>query len=151
MGRLKGTVPPLKVAQPLELESSFVTDCGAPSIYERPLECVDCTMCCNSLDDCYPTAPAGIQKAGFANYKSFSRVLFIVIIGVCVVLHFTSVIFQEIKDKTVAQAFSDVGASAAVTKRDKRYALDKIGSNSVFSFFLTRKWWGWAIALITMA
>ena len=129
----------------------------------------------NSLDDCYPTgALTVIQKsgelflfvfstesfvcifahpnfAGFKNYKSFSWLFFLALLGACVVSHLASVIFGRIKDRRAAEASSDDAASPEVSERDKHYALNTIGADSVFSFFLTKKVWGWVIALITMA
>eukprot|EP00957_Ditylum_brightwellii_P204495 15339535-Ditylum_brightwellii.AAC.1 len=32
--------------------SSFIADCGSPSDFDSPLNCPDCTMCCNSLQEC---------------------------------------------------------------------------------------------------
>ena len=29
--------------------SAFVTDCGVPSVFDEPLECENCTMCCESF------------------------------------------------------------------------------------------------------
>ena len=30
-------------------EATFITDCGVPSAFEEPLECKNCTMCCEYL------------------------------------------------------------------------------------------------------
>merc|ERR1712194_723323 len=51
--RLSGTIPPITDINLRPGESSFVADCGVPSTYEDPLACADCTICCNSLDNCY--------------------------------------------------------------------------------------------------
>ena len=68
----------------------------------------------------------------------------------CVVVHVVSVIFCHITDGKLAHASSDGRAYAANTKRDNICALDTIGVDSVFIFFLTDKWWGLDIALVTM-
>ena len=95
-------------------ESSFVTDCGSPSIYEEPIKCDGCTMCCalfccfnlvyyrclvclsvvlfssgNKDEQCFPYEKPlllQIQAPGFHSYGSFSWVLLLITVGLCCIL-----------------------------------------------------------------
>jgi len=44
--RFKGIVPSIKLEKTRFNESSFIADCGVPSVFDAPLICLDCTMCC---------------------------------------------------------------------------------------------------------
>ncbi len=44
--RITGISDALKVSDIEYGNSSFVTDCGVPSAFDKPLNCANCTMCC---------------------------------------------------------------------------------------------------------
>jgi hypothetical protein len=53
--RLTGSMPFVN-SWGLSGTSSFISDCGVPSVFDEPLVCPNCTMCCNAMDECQPTA-----------------------------------------------------------------------------------------------
>ncbi|KAL7547744.1 hypothetical protein ACHAWF_012488, partial [Thalassiosira exigua] len=57
--RLDGTIPLLNLTFPEGY--SFISDCGNPSAFDKSLECLECTMCCNSQGDCYPNTELDIM------------------------------------------------------------------------------------------
>ncbi len=44
--RFAGTVPSINLEFRGFDESSFISDCGVPSVFDDPLICEGCTMCC---------------------------------------------------------------------------------------------------------
>eukprot|EP00957_Ditylum_brightwellii_P179147 13648403-Ditylum_brightwellii.AAC.1 len=48
--RLQGTMP--RLTSKGQTKSSFISDCGSPSEFDTPVDCPDCTMCCNSRQEC---------------------------------------------------------------------------------------------------
>ena len=74
--RLQGSVPYVD-KQAMSGDSSFITDCGVPTDFDEPLECEDCTVCCNSDGDCHFNKVTAVEEAGFTSYKNFSWVFFL--------------------------------------------------------------------------
>lgn len=142
-------------------ESSFITDCGSPSIY-IPIKCEGCTMCCNADKKCYPQEEPRllqVQLPGFQSYSSFSLVLLAIMMGLCCFLVLMSYSWDFIKTSQSPQQtqFSFRGLKRlssrylfSQSKADEKYALEHLGKGSVYSFFLSESVVGWLIALATV-
>ena len=78
--------------------SSFVSDCGVPTMFLLPPNCDGCSICCNSLDDCYPQEDNDIQDAGFKDYDQFSWAFFLIIVVGCCGLLLVSFMYRKYKD-----------------------------------------------------
>ena len=159
-------------------ESSFVSDCGAPSIYKEPLVCDNCTLCCtepnlhvkiwltldqliqfhfdcilnigNSADDCYPNKTTLIQEAGFRDYTRFSLIFLSLIVVGCCILRLVSSCYWRNTGNAQLNTSNPQDLIKAID-REKEYALDLIGRDSVYRYFLSESWIGWGIALGTVA
>ena len=123
-------------------KSSFISDCGAPSIYEDPVDCPSCTMCCNSLDDCYPQDDSKMARAGL-KFTDLLWMLFLGIFCTCWLVHIVLFFKREKGNMSLEQL-------DAQRFEDKVYALDTIGRDSVYRFFLGECWQGWFIALVIL-
>lgn len=137
--RLSGTLPSLN----LEFidPSSYISDCGNPSDFEDSLVCIECTMCCNMQDDCYPQEESDIQKLGFANFMYFTGAFMGGIFVACCALAFASFIY-DVRHTINLRSFSK--------DLDRKYALGTVGDDSVYSFLLGTTFIGWLIVLITI-
>jgi hypothetical protein len=142
--RLTGSMPTVNV-QGLTEVSSFITDCGVPSDFDEPLSCPNCTMCCNSAGECESTAlPKLLQvnEYGFHSYAEFTLVFLLSLTGiVCLVVSLSSLHDSLQKPST---------RRLSIIQLDKKYALDNIGAASVYSFFLSKSWCAWSVALLVM-
>jgi hypothetical protein len=99
----------------------------------------------NSADDCHPKEFNGLQKAGLQTYAKFSWVFFLGIISSCCVLYFVSNAYGKYKDSVLSNP-SGPQPSDNIIDRDARYAMETIGEDSVYRFFLRDSLWGWGIA-----
>lgn len=108
-------------------------------------------MCCNSQNDCFPTDLSQVQEAGFDDYMSFTWVFFLSMIGGCCVLHLATFMYGEYQIRSRPGPLDPSEVSRDAVNRDKKYALDTIGCDSVYRFFLSNSWPGWGFALGTMA
>ena len=124
-------------------KSSFIADCGAPSIYEDPVDCPSCTMCCNSLDDCYPQDENKTAQEEGLKYTDVLWILFLGILCTCWLVHIT--LFYKRQKVSLSLQQLEMKMS-----KDKEYALDTIGRDSVYRFFLGKSWQGWSIALVIL-
>ena len=150
--RLEGEVPlSLNVYETSFQESSFISDCGVPTDFDEPLLCEECTMCCNNNGDCHSTEPARLAqvpaKRGFSSYAEFIWVFLFLLIGYCMLI----VAASSLYDLRRSERFIVTARRPSVTIRDKKYAMDTIGQDSVYSFFLTTKWKAWVLALAVLA
>ena len=147
--RLSGEVPPdLHLVNSLpheDITSAFITDCGLPTDFDEPLLCEECTMCCNSNGDCHSTERPNLEQVkakGFESYAHFIWVFLLILLGyVCLIV--------------LASLYCDCSSGFAneqstITK-DKKYALDAIGEDSVYSFYIGKSWPGWGITLAVTA
>ena len=157
-------------------ESSFVTDCGSPSIYEEPIKCDGCTMCCalfccfglwyyrclvclsfvlfssgNKDEKCFPYEKPlllQVQAPGFHSYGSFSWVLLLITVGLCFILAVASYMKSYMKSKG-----EGVGRRLSYFQKksiaDSEYAIKYMGEGSVYCFFLRNNLVGWLIVLVT--
>ena len=149
--RISGVVPrDLNVGESLpqdEKTSSFITDCGLPTDFDDPLECKECTMCCNSAGDCHSTEKPRLEQfeaKGFDSYAEFIWVFLLLQFGcVCLI-----VLASYIYDKSPSMSERE-GRSMFI--RDKNYALETIGEDSVYHFYMTNKKRAWGVAVAVMA
>lgn len=162
--RLFGTIP-LGLNVNIQNPSSFITDCGVPSAFEEPLVCGNCSMCCESWifcegflflsylhliyhtaiislgnlqGECQPNEETKIQQDGFESYESFTWVFFLSVFGFCCVLFLASRIFHTIRNKNR----SIQARRQSQINRDTFVALDSIGIDSVYQFFLGNRFQG---------
>jgi len=143
--RLTGTMPPIP-SDFLTGVSSFVSDCGVPSDFGTPIRCPECTMCCNLAGNCQSTEiPTSFQDEvlGFDIHQQFSWVFGISLATYMMFLLIGSFAYDRLSE---SRSYYD----RSMKERDKKYALNKIGSGSVYSFFLTKNWVAWLIAVIVM-
>ena len=152
--------------------SSFVTDCGSPSIYDEPIECDGCTMCCalfscfslmsyrclvcsslvlslsgNKDEKCYPydrPPLLTIQAPGFQTFQSFSLVLLLITLCLCCILALAS--YMKSRGEGVARRLSYFHKKSIA---DAEYAIKCMGEGSVYSFFLSNNVLAWLIGLGT--
>ncbi|KAL7465997.1 hypothetical protein ACHAXS_006290, partial [Conticribra weissflogii] len=149
--RISGTIPNIRVDKADLKESSFVSDCGVPTEFDDPLACISCTMCCNSLGDCNPNYRTSIQSGGFSGYTQFSWVFFVAIFGFSLLIIIASFFYDKFKIRKSSNLTNYGSRRQSMKRKAKKYALDKIGENSVYRFFLGKSWWGWSVALVVMA
>jgi len=127
-------------------DSSFITDCGNPSDFEKSLKCENCTMCCNAQGNCYPNKDTDIQKTRIKNYTNFSLVYFASFVGVTLIVVLVLSAFNRHKDRHLP------GTSIRqLSVKDQKYALGALGADSVYQFFMGKSCCGWSIAIATVA
>jgi hypothetical protein len=132
--------------------SSFISDCGVPSVFDEPLVCPNCTMCCNAMDECQPTAKnklLQIDLGGFESYSSFSWVLLLCLAGILCLVVILSSLYDRRSEKSM-QTMTQSLRRLAKIESDTKYALEHIGDDLVYSFFLTRSWLAWGVALFVV-
>ncbi|KAL7554398.1 hypothetical protein ACHAWF_017845, partial [Thalassiosira exigua] len=146
--RLSGTIA--KLGYDFPNSSSYIADCGNPSLFEEPLVCEECTSCCNSAGDCYPQEESQIQQAGFENYIQFSFVFFAGIFALAFALALMVYVVDRYRHRNMSRVLRRQQSLLKVVK-DKKYALETMGDDSVYQFFLGKSITGWIIVLATMA
>jgi hypothetical protein len=103
-------------------------------------------MCCNSAGECESTAlPKLLQvkEYGFHSYAEFTLVFLLGLTGiVCLVVLLSSL--HDSLQKNPSRRLS-------IIQLDEKYALQNIGADSVYSFFLSKSWFAWTFALLVMA
>jgi len=143
--RLTGTIPSLNL--PFVERSSFVADCGNPSDFGASLICDHCTMCCNAVGDCYPKGETPVQELGYDSYVEFTWTYFACIFGVTCAIAFISHVYDRCKHHHISRA---TVSRQRMSNRNTKYALDMIGDDSVYQFFLGKSLVGWVIVLCTI-
>jgi len=155
-------------------QSTFVTDCGVPSAFDEALQCENCTMCCkyyrllllfsiqllgnlssifidimigNAHDDCYPQVETKVQTVGLEDYGKFAVLLFACFVVFCCI----TALLLFIVDRRKNHGITLSTAMETRIKEDDMYALSKIGKDSVYSYFVTDKVFGWLAALATLS
>jgi len=124
--RLHGTVPPLSMKG--QTKSSFIADCGSPSDFDSPLDCPDCTMCCNSYQQCDVTTAT-------KRFGVWAGVVMGLVFGfLCLVL-----LASLLQRKGLYQCFS--------LKSD---AYDTVGKDSVYCFFLSNSITAWVLTIVVI-
>ncbi len=105
----------------------------------------------NSLGDCNPNYQTSIQSGGFSGYTQFSWVFFVAIFGFSLLIIIASFFYDKFKIRKSSNLTNYGSRRQSMKRKAKKYALDKIGENSVYRFFLGKSWWGWSVALVVMA
>ncbi|KAL7522270.1 hypothetical protein ACHAWX_006963, partial [Stephanocyclus meneghinianus] len=108
--------------------SSFTADCGVPSDFDKPIICRNCTICCNLRGECQSTELPRVlseDTPGFRDYKELSW------------YH---------KSHSLTRA-----VSGELIEDEKHYALNTVGHETVYSFFLTKSWAAWTVAISVIA
>ena len=157
-------------------KSTFVADCGVPSAFDEAMECDSCTMCCecysniaarfassvfhnntshqllhwrhspgNANEDCYPQENTRVQERGFY-YGTFAAVLFAGFVALCGAVVFSVYLFSKHKQRGSAVTRS----TERSREEDEKYALSRIGKDSVYSYFVTDKKRGWLVAFVAL-
>lgn len=125
---------------------SYTSDCGVPPDFDKPIICKNCTMCCNLHGECHSTKlPTVLHKdtPGFSNYKELSLILLLFVFGFslfCVTA--TNFVNKYWKSTLMTRA-----VSGELIEEEKHYALNTVGHETVYSFFLTKYWAVWMVAL----
>jgi len=147
--RLSGEVPQdlhLSNSLPQEdITSSFITDCGLPTDFDEPLLCEQCTMCCNSDGDCHSTERPNLEEielAGFESYAHFIWVFLLFLSGYVFLIVLASFVYDS--KRYASQTHSS-------NRDDEKYALNTIGEDSVYSFFMTNKKRAWVFTWAVVA
>eukprot|EP00588_Corethron_pennatum_P000257 CAMPEP_0194301030 /NCGR_PEP_ID=MMETSP0169-20130528/61578_1 /TAXON_ID=218684 /ORGANISM="Corethron pennatum, Strain L29A3" /LENGTH=998 /DNA_ID=CAMNT_0039051253 /DNA_START=940 /DNA_END=3933 /DNA_ORIENTATION=- len=112
-----------------EKKYSLVADCGYPSLFEDPVKCDECKMCCNSNDECSPTN-------GKYNLTSPNIILIAFIIissAFCFLLAGISKFCFSRKVEKVEKELKDF--------------LEKLGEGSAYIFVLGGKLKGFAVTI----
>ena len=147
--RLSGTIS-LTGLDPVHT-SSFVFDCGLPSIFTKPLICEGCTFCCeiskarvisyhfqthplylfltalgNNANECYRMEQKDVLLSGFTDYKHMALVYFLSIMCCCIVLYYASFCYKKCKDITPPDASEPQDSSAATNANLSQEELDKM-------------------------
>mmetsp|Transcript_22206 Transcript_22206/g.34304 ORF Transcript_22206/g.34304 Transcript_22206/m.34304 type:complete len:376 (+) Transcript_22206:3334-4461(+) len=125
------------------IKSTFVTDCGVPSAFDETPGCHNCTMCCNANDDCYPQEKTTVANFG---YREFAAVFFACFIVFCCLVALALYLLGKRKNRGNALSMSEERR----LEEDDKYALSRIGKESVYSYFVTDKVFGWFIASATL-
>jgi len=125
--RLQGAVPFLSLKG--QTKSSFIADCGSPSVFDSPLDCPSCSMCCNSKQEC----DAKKSKTNFGKWSS----VFVASVVFALLLASTGLI-QKIF--SFGQGVSSTGNECCT-----------IGKDSVYCFFLSNRFTAWALAIGVLA
>jgi len=144
--RISGVVPQDMNVKGQE-DSSFITDCGVPTDFDEPLLCTECTMCCNSAGDCHSTERPRLEQfeaKGFDSYAEFIWVFLLLLICYVSLIAIASYIYDRNSPPR-----SSIQRSTFI--KDKQYALQIIGMDSVYRYYMSKSWRGWGVAMAVMA
>jgi len=129
--RLSGTVPNLSMEG--QNKSSFIADCGSPSVFDIPLDCPSCTMCCNSNQGC----DVKESKTDFGIWS----LLYVGSLVIALILASTSVI------KKLCSFICNIGQNVP-SNANEYYT---IGKDSAYCFFLSDRITAWVLAIGVLA
>ncbi|KAL3785311.1 hypothetical protein HJC23_008875 [Cyclotella cryptica] len=125
--------------------SSLISDCGVPTDFDKPLICVNCTICCNIRSECHTTTlPVIIETdtPGLRSWADFTWLFLLSLLACFFVWAFVT--YQNNKRrKMYARRLSLRGH----VFEEKKLAWGFIGDDSVYCFFLTKSWRAWLAAL----
>eukprot|EP00985_Skeletonema_marinoi_P008780 scaffold4015_cov200-Skeletonema_marinoi.AAC.11 len=134
-------MPQLDENESIYNESTFVTDCGVPSAFDEALACKHC----NANEDCYPQEETQVAEWGF-DYSGFAALLISCFIALCCMVALSLYLFRKRKNRGNALTTS----TEKRLEEDDKYALSRIGNESVYSYFVTDKVLGWIVAFATL-
>ena len=100
----------------------------------------------NADDGCYPQEETNIQKLGVESYEIFAAVLFTCFIALCCMV--ALLLYMTARRKKIGNSLTSEMETRI--KENDVYALSKIGKDSVYSYFVTDKLFGWFLALATI-
>lgn len=124
--------------------SALVADCGSPSDFESPLDCPNCTMCCNSIGECHPRSNTAASNGAL----SYTNVAFIVIASVAVFSCVVAFVLRNIMKKR--RNPPTCSPADEPTYELPKIAWEAIGKESVYCFLLTDSCSGWMVSIATM-
>ena len=102
----------------------------------------------NAMDDCYPAKDTKVQSRGFENYTHLAWYFFAAVFGIASIMAMLSALYDKFKNRHLGR---EAMQSLKLNNSDSNYALDAIGDDSVYRFFLSKSCIGWPIALVTLA
>ena len=111
----------------------------------------------NSANDCFLMAETKIWGDLVWDYEQLSWKVILSLIGGCVVLNIVTFFYWQYNSNSVDTSEpqdSTTGADRDASQDSSLVAditLELMGEDSVYRFFLTTSWWGWGIALVTVA
>ncbi|EJK57793.1 hypothetical protein THAOC_22130, partial [Thalassiosira oceanica] len=152
--RITGTVTLFPGLEPDKFEeSSYVTDCGSPSLFGNdpgPVNCTSCTMCCNEFEECYPAKKNAFLE--WKDYEDFGWILLACVIAYLCLLNGVSALWdyrkKRMQRRITRRSSRYIRQKSAA---DEKYAIQSMGEGSVYSFFLHDNKLAWSIALVTVA
>ena len=101
----------------------------------------------NANEDCYPQEETRIAKHVDLNYSEFAAVLIACFVAFCCMVALSLYLFSKRKNRE-----NDVTTSTEKRlEEDDKYALSRIGKESVYAYFVTEKPVGWLAAFTTLA
>jgi hypothetical protein len=109
------------------------------------LPIVSDTTAGNENDECYPQEETYVATWGLKNYGTFAAVLFGCFVGVCSFFAFS--LYECDRRKTRDINLIMIMETSREGDGDDKYA---IGKDSVYSYFVTDKAFGWLAALLTL-
>uniref|UniRef100_A0A7S4VT91 non-specific serine/threonine protein kinase n=1 Tax=Ditylum brightwellii TaxID=49249 RepID=A0A7S4VT91_9STRA len=137
--RLRGTVPIL--ASKGINESSFIADCGSPSDFDTPVDCPNCTMCCNRLQQC-DTQEEIYQVETLAIKVMFGVLGFLILVAMTSLLR---------KRKMTLDSSPFHFIFGLCTRKESSCDVhDAIGKDSVYCFFLSSNFIAWVLAIAVL-
>ena len=128
--------------------SSFTSDCGVPSAFDKPANCTNCTMCCNLLGVCHTTErPLTKDTLGFRDYVELSIVLLLsIFVFFAILVSVTHFVNKHSRTRSITRS-----VTRELIEEEKKDAMKAVGHGTVYWFFLTRYWTAWVIALSVIA
>lgn len=100
----------------------------------------------NANEDCYPQEKTRVEEWGF-NYGTYAAVLFAGFVALCGAAVLSVYLFSKRKHRGNAVTRS----TERRREEDDKYALSRIGKDSVYSYFVTQKRRSWLVAFGTVA
>ena len=105
----------------------------------------------NSKSECHDTKPDRIQelnRKGFGSYAQFAWVFFLILLGSAILIIILSYIYDLRQERSSGRSLRRESAIG----RDNKYAINTIGEDSVYQYFLGKNVLGWlfASAIVTI-
>ena len=176
--RLSGSIPEMNLDL-LDANYAFISDCGQPSDFSSPLVCKECTICCELPTRPYPYVSFSIDSAMYTHSIASCLIVCLLgnneencnplksafplsdievasylvlqylacFVGASCVLALAIVAREKYRDRNTLRTQVH---PQSLTERDHKYALENLGEDSVYRFFLGTSKWGWSIFIATM-
>eukprot|EP00984_Skeletonema_dohrnii_P004616 scaffold1634_cov118-Skeletonema_dohrnii-CCMP3373.AAC.14 len=100
----------------------------------------------NANEDCYPQEETQIAEHLGLNYSEFAAVLFACFVAFCCMVALSLYLCNKRKNRGSALTTS----TERRLEEDDKYALSRIGKESVYSYFVTDMIFGWLVAFVTL-